>query len=572
MRKISLLGLLVLASISIWLSSGSVHAASVLTNGGFENGTYSPTGTPTGWSKSAYDPGTVTFTWDNATFHGGSKSVKITNSASNDARWTQTVNVQPHMHYVLSGWIKTQNVTGGAGANLGLYGTWDRSTGLYGTNNWTFVTFPFSSGTNSQVTIGARLGHWSATSTGTVWFDDLRLELGFLSNGGFEDGAGSMPVNWSTSAWTPSTATFTWDSSNFVEGTRSAKIAASGTNDAYWSQTIAVQPNTDYILSGWIKTQSVSGGAGASLGLFGRWEHSPGLFGTNTWTYVSFPFNSGADTQIQPAARIGHWGATSTGTVWFDDLRVDRPIDWKILVLIYGTTDFSYTDGSGSHRVIATMTQTEKNRAANAAGRFVNTGIPLLSSGYQRPQLTVRYPTQALGQLASTCTFAPNQSSVSANLDPAFDAVIVAWDDTGIDQYNGQSVDLHSCGGLAWWTGTSQTLSTFPVTSVSDTEENVFKHEWGHSILFHFAAKGASPSPAVDNHYIQQGQSIYRHCKTGANYVLSDDPSIPNSTYNNNSGFTHDYYSGITATPDLVNRCLGITPAAWSTGGPVTKP
>jgi hypothetical protein len=47
---------------------------------------------------------------------------------------------------------------------------------------------------------------------------------------------------------------------------------------------------------------------------------------------------------------------------------------------------------------------------------------------------------------------------------------------------------------------------------------------------------------------------------------------IPNSIYNNESGFTHDYYSGTTATPDQPTRCLGITAAAWASGGPVSGP
>jgi hypothetical protein len=51
------------------------------------------------------------------------------------------------------------------------------------------------------------------------------------------------------------------------------------------------------------------------------------------------------------------------------------------------------------------------------------------------------------------------------------------------------------------------------------------------------------------------------------NEVFAD--SLPNSLYNNISGFTHDYYSGLTARAEDPTRCLGISPQAWAYGGPV---
>jgi hypothetical protein len=99
----------------------------------------------------------------------------------NDARWIQTVTVQPNTSYSLSGWIKTENVTpegGGspAGANLGLFGTWDHTNGLYGTNNWTYVSMQFNSGSNTTVTVACRLGYWSSMAMGTMWCDNVQLD------------------------------------------------------------------------------------------------------------------------------------------------------------------------------------------------------------------------------------------------------------------------------------------------------------------------------------------------------------------------------------------------------------
>lgn len=67
----------------------------------------------------------------------------------------------------------------------------------------------------------------------------------------------------------------------------------------------------------------------------------------------------------------------------------------------------------------------------------------------------------------------------------------------------------------------------------------------------------------------------YVNCLTEQPYVWIDEMDahpIPGSIYNNESGFTHDYYSGTTALSSQPDRCIGITPAAWATGGPVSQP
>jgi hypothetical protein len=124
--------------------------------------------------------------------------------------------------------------------------------------------------------------------------------------------------------------------------------------------------------------------------------------------------------------------------------------------------------------------------------------------------------------------------------------------------------------------GTGQTYAAIIVDAATwYGHRNVFRHEWGHSILFFYEAFGTAPTPAVDNHAFGTPETQYVHCPTGEPYILVDetpDNPIPNSIYNVDSGFTHDYYSGTTAVQDQPTRCLGITPVAWASGGPVTRP
>lgn len=248
---------------------------------------------------------------------------------------------------------------------------------------------------------------------------------------------------------------------------------------------------------------------------------------------------------------------------------------WQILVLIYRWTDFTYMDDLGNeHRVVTSMTQEEVDRATNAATQFFEVDVPALTNRNMYPILVIRYPDRTLTDLDSFCGYWPSRENTSPELDPAFDSVVVIWDASGVDINTGQFTYLQQCGGLAAPNGINQTYATFSVDSVSSNQRNVFKHEWGHSILFYYDAAGTAPRPPVNNH-INDTDTRYMHCPTGESYILvdeTDDNPIPNSIYNNESGFTHDYYSGTTATPDQPTRCLGITPSAWASGGPVTKP
>ena len=243
---------------------------------------------------------------------------------------------------------------------------------------------------------------------------------------------------------------------------------------------------------------------------------------------------------------------------------------WKILVLIYEHTDFSFADGALSRRVVADLTAEETVFAASEAAAFVDGDIPLLDSHRMRPSLEVRYPG-TITDLESFCGWWPAPGRIESELDPPFDSVIVVWESTGLDVNSGQPYNLQNCGGLTLPNGTGQTFSTMQIDGYPPNRfRNTLKHEWGHSILFYYEAAGTAPAPSVDNH--QPG--AYVHCGTGESYLLVDetqDEPIRNSIFNNRSGFTHDYYSGTTALATDLDSCLGITRAAWASGGPVTK-
>ena len=408
--------------------------------------------------------------------------------------------------------------------------------------------------------------------------------VNLLLNGSVEDGSFTTgPFGWTRQTF-ESSASLTWDSDVAHDAVHSIKISADRPNDAAWIQTIALEPDTNYLLSGWVKTENVARtgqavDAGANLCLYGTWSRTAAVLGTTDWTQVRMSFNSGATGSVTIGARLGFWSGVTTGIAWFDDLRVTeiKPTDphprWNLLVLLYDATDFTYVDGAITRHVVGRIDAAQLSAAADAARRFVLTDIPALASGNMVPALTIRYPG-TLGRLSPNGGgWWPSPNDTAPERDPAFDGVIVVWQPTVVDQTTGENLWIGSAAGLTPSMGVDQTYTTLIIEAATLYGHlNVFKHEWGHSILDYFDAAGVAPKPTVTNH---TDGLTYVNCGTGGYYVWIDETDatpIPNSIYNNESGFTHDYYSGTTALATDPTHCLGITASAWAAGGPVSKP
>lgn len=408
-----------------------------------------------------------------------------------------------------------------------------------------------------------------------------------IPNPGFEEGTyspGGRPTGWSFQSWS-TTALGTWDNAVARSGRHSVRIDAANPDDALWLQSVQAPVNTPLHLGGWIKSERVErgldqpGSPGAIVSVLGRWDQPAPTLGTTPWHSVGMSFIS--DTSpLLISPRLGFWGGLASGTAWFDDLiLVPRVADaphprWKILVLIYPHTDVTLTDAQGlRRRLIGTTSQVELDKTAEQARVFVEKDIPALSSGNMLPTMTLRYAREPLKSLSPVLGgWWPAQGDVMNELDPEFDSVIVIWEPRVRDASTGESLWIGAAAGLTPDRGLSQTYVTMSVEYAgANGHRNVYKHEWGHSILSYFQALGVTPQPTVTNH---ASESQYVNCKGGPQYVWqdeTDDAPIPNSIYSNTAGFTHDYYSGTVARAEEPRTCLGIGAQAWAWGGPVTN-
>ena len=123
---------------------------------------------------------------DSTEIHDGKPSIMINNMAPDDTSVKQKVTVKPATRYRLTGWVKTKNVEGKnmtakkpTGAGLCLMGGFEGSASIVRTKGWTFLTYDFSSGTRTEIVVGARIGEYATPVKGTAWFSDISLvELG----------------------------------------------------------------------------------------------------------------------------------------------------------------------------------------------------------------------------------------------------------------------------------------------------------------------------------------------------------------------------------------------------------
>ncbi|MGE5557007.1 MAG: glycosyltransferase family 39 protein [Bacillota bacterium] len=147
-----------------------------------------------------------------------------------------------------------------------------------------------------------------------------------LLNGGFEQiDSNNKPQQWDIDAWQPGSL-FTVTNTKVRSGKYAALLQSDTENDARFIQTIRVKSEKVYRLSGWVCTENIpSGTLGANLCVMNGFVHSQGITGSSDWTPLELIFRtySGQRTVIL-GARLGFYGQTCAGKVYFDDLTLEE--------------------------------------------------------------------------------------------------------------------------------------------------------------------------------------------------------------------------------------------------------
>ena len=157
------------------LAAGLAEGENLLVNGDFSD---VDGDLPTGWRRDMWltDVGVSLLTVDPDGVDGN--CVTVTNVDENDARFAQTVKVEPDAVYRLSGMIRAEGCNpGGYGATLSFQDLFIYTDGVYDTDGeWTRVELYGRTGPKQkELTVFARVGGYGALSKGRASFDDIEL-------------------------------------------------------------------------------------------------------------------------------------------------------------------------------------------------------------------------------------------------------------------------------------------------------------------------------------------------------------------------------------------------------------
>ncbi|MNW43222.1 putative dolichyl-phosphate-mannose--protein mannosyltransferase [compost metagenome] len=150
-----------------------------------------------------------------------------------------------------------------------------------------------------------------------------------VENPGFEQGSASAPSIWEIDRWSleEGASYFEVVGNEAHTGTRSARIEIVKPDHAKWVQTVEVEPNSNYVISGWIKVLELGDGEiGANLFPLGIGGAFPQVKDPLTdWKKVEFYGTTGREqTEFILAAGIGGYGRLNTGIALFDDITVEK--------------------------------------------------------------------------------------------------------------------------------------------------------------------------------------------------------------------------------------------------------
>lgn len=105
----------------------------------------------------------------------GSRCLAIHADQTVDVGFGQVIKLIPDQPYKISARVKTENVSGGAGAHLSLDYLWaPRSAPVTGTTDWTNVTLEIEP-TTEEVVLCLKLGGTAADCSGVAYFDNVTV-------------------------------------------------------------------------------------------------------------------------------------------------------------------------------------------------------------------------------------------------------------------------------------------------------------------------------------------------------------------------------------------------------------
>jgi mono/diheme cytochrome c family protein len=166
---------------------------------------------------------------------------------------------------------------------------------------------------------------------GVVKKGPRKLGKDLIVNGSFEKLNGNVPAGWRTRLFRGEKAKYGM-SGLARTGKRSIEVSSVKPSEFGLYVEVPVEKHAEYELSGWIKTENVSGsGRGAQLYVSGHPDApgSQGVKGTKEWTRVNVEFKTYGEKSAKVYSLFGGWG-TASGKAWWDDVSL-RKIEYEVI-------------------------------------------------------------------------------------------------------------------------------------------------------------------------------------------------------------------------------------------------
>ncbi len=184
-----------------------------------------------------------------------------------------------------------------------------------------------------------------------------------IPNGSFEEVENGLPKGWQARNYQGAPATHDVVS-DAHGGQHALRITSAGGSDASCFVEAPVEPNTQYTLSAWIKTEQLvqSSGLGALLNVHGTEFKTKALQGTHDWTKVETTFNSGKLTTVSINCLFGGYGLAK-GTAIYDDVQLIKGSSGALPGLVGSVASAvieHYAHRAPVDSVVATLTAVQK--------------------------------------------------------------------------------------------------------------------------------------------------------------------------------------------------------------------
>ncbi len=311
----------------------------------------------------------------------------------------------------------------------------------------------------------------------------------------------------------------------------------SGSRTAYYEKTFQVQKNTDYVINAFVKstftktatksgfnTKQVMPTKIVVIDGSKTIESYTSIGQDNEWQETSVGFKTNANTSIKIRLYVDF---NQAGTVWFDNIRLDKPEKTKVLMLAYDKIDAVYDNV----RYYSERKSEVTNEVVMETMKMFDEEMKELSNSKIITETKVIFP----GTLSSLhfeddrmlASYSDIKDVVESQ-SQSYDFVFVLMPATAEEYINGKTPYLGVCYSSEGVANIDQGLAAASLPSEYNAPLDGICHEFIHYIEYLSQAKLNSKAPFLD------------HYEDGFDYDSDGDQSIKINGISYNS--YNDYY------------------------------